>query len=192
MAAITEIDIYNMALARIGEKTIVSKTDNSAAVVCAFFYPHVIDQVLREFKWSFAITRQLLADIDDDYYSEYAYNYRLPSSPYCIRVIDVFSPDSGESYGNEPWQIEGRMLLSDLNPLGLKYVCRPSDPQDFDPLFVEAVVLCLASKIVMGIRNDATVEASMLQQYLYIINEARMIDGAVSKNYKNETKSWTD
>ncbi len=85
----TPVDIYNMALSRIGEETVTSESQNNSAVVCSVFYSQSVDQVAREFTWSFLTTRQQLSDISDSYVSEFTYNYQLPQSP-LLSAADLF------------------------------------------------------------------------------------------------------
>ncbi len=84
------------------------------------------------------------------------------------------------------------MLLSNINPVGLKYIKRPENPEDFDPLFTESVVLLLASKIAFRITQDKNLEMSMLQQYLLQTEKAQMMDGESAQEVENEVELWAD
>ena len=58
----SEVQICNLALAKIGDQQITSLTENSkAGRLCNLVYEPLRDATLRAHPWNFAITRETLA-----------------------------------------------------------------------------------------------------------------------------------
>ena len=86
----SEVDIANRALAKIGAESITSFDDGTKrSNLCRDIYPSTRDAVLRAYPWNCAIERQELAlDLAVPLFG-YAYKYQLPIIPYCLRVLEV-------------------------------------------------------------------------------------------------------
>ena len=86
----TEVSICANALRRLGDDPITSLTDDTErARLCNAFYAPARDLVLRAHPWNFAITRATLAQLSDTPAFEYSYQYALPTSPLCLRVLQM-------------------------------------------------------------------------------------------------------
>lgn len=193
----SDVQLCNMALSRIGSEERIQKlsdTTKNEAVQCNLFYAQTRDEVLRAFPWPCAIHRQVLAAIDGPTLSKFTYAYQLPTDPYCLRVlgmIDVANGTYADVVGVQ-YEIEGRTLLTDLTPVGIKYTKQLTDTKDFDSLLAEAIILKLASKIAYPIADSTTLEQDMLQQYLVQLNIAKDVAGTERKSKKLKPTMWVN
>ncbi len=81
----------------------------------------------------------------------YDYQYKLPSD---------FLRLKGD-YDNADYKIEGKYLLSDDDDVCIKYIKKVTDPTEFDPLYVELLVLSMAKKLIpalVGTKSPGLVE----------------------------------
>ena len=81
MSAVTsELEIYNLALSRIGQDTLSSVDESSkAGRLCRLHYALLRDAVLRAHPWNFAMRRVELAQVTFTPAFEYDYAYALPT-----------------------------------------------------------------------------------------------------------------
>lgn len=101
---------------------------------------------------------------------EWSFGYRLPTDFMALRTI-------WESK-RKP-SIEGNYLYSNENSMKIRYTKQVTTVTDFDPLFVEVLVLSLAIKLVMPIAQDDTVYKD-LREELYgrrgLMSKVRAMD----------------
>ena len=124
------VSICNLALQRVGAKSISSLTeDSTAARACNRVYTQARDSELRAHVWSFARERvQVAADGTDPTFG-YAKRYALPSD--CLRILPT-NGTKGDPVQDD-WQIEGRFVLTDdASPINLIYIKRETDENNFD------------------------------------------------------------
>lgn len=169
----SQVDVANLALLKLGDKTIVTFDDDTAqARVVKLMYPRVVDSVLREHRWRFAMTQATLAQLTGTPPYRYTYRYQLPTDPFCLKVVRA-SPEDDRIR----WELQGRELLTDAATVSIEYIARVVDPQQWDALFLEALTERLAAEMALPITNTASTRASLMQTYLLKIQEARTNDG---------------
>jgi len=172
----TEVSICSNALRKLGDDPITSLTeDTERARLCNAFYETARDSLLRSHPWNFAITRATLAQLSTTPAYGFAYQYALPTDPYCLRVLEM-------EYQDYIFKIEnlatvGRVLLSDESTAKILYVGRITDTALFDSLFVDTLTAHLALKLAYPITNSVTLQAQMQKLYQLKLSEARSVDG---------------
>jgi len=172
----TEVSICSNALRILGDDPITSLTDDTErARLCNSLYEPARDAVLRSHPWNFAITRATLAQLSTTPAYEYAYQYSLPTDPYCLRVLSM-------EYQDYVFKIEhlagtGRVLLTDEGTAKILYIARVSDTAQFDSLFVDTLTAKMALELSFPITNSVTLQAQMQKLYQLKLSEARSIDG---------------
>ncbi len=146
----TETQIVNMALGRIGGKQLTALDTDATfeAVQCRLHYDQTRDSLLRSYKWRFALARQYLQMDDKVPDFEWAYQFLLPQD--FLRTLPVYDDRSVDPSHDtiSTYAIEGDKLLTDEGDVALRYVRRVENVDEFDPLFVEALVLQLALKLI--------------------------------------------
>ena len=185
-----------MALARLGAARISSISDsNPNAVLAAELWPNVRDGVLRDHEWSVAIGRRQLAAVADENLTPYDYGYQLPADPYCLRVLNLIDLES-TTYTNlrpeaVPYEIEGRVLWTDVSPCGIRYIKRVEDVSDYDPLLVDAMSLRLAASMAFKVTQSGEIEMKMLNLYSAVLLRAQGWNAEEKWEGYPETTDWS-
>lgn len=200
MAVETPTALVNMALYRLGEQAIddLDTPDDVKGRLCALFYPQTRDEVLQDFDWSCAIWRQTLQAISEELVpnlTPYDYMYRLPTDPYCLRVINAIDRQgTSPTYSDieDDYLVEERMLLSDISPYAIKYIRRMTDPTLFDAQLVECIILKLASKLAPKLKGRESAGNPFLAQYVLQRNNARSLDNLHKKPPKKKTTKYSE
>lgn len=167
----TKVDVCNQGLSELGSDTITTFPEDSViGRLCNRFYDPTVEEELREHNWNFSLERQALnQDTATPIGSEYAYQYALPTDPYCLRVIRML----GKGADSQKYKIEGRKLLTDSGEVSIQYVREIEDPNQFDSLFSAAVSLQLAKKMCIPITNDKPLKTDMEKAYDKVIAKAQ-------------------
>ena len=172
----TEVSICSNALRKLGDDPITSLTeDTERARLCNAFYETARDSLLRSHPWNFAITRASLTRLSSTPAYGFAYQYALPTDPYCLRVLEMEYQDY--IFKIENLATEGRVLLSDESTAKILYVGRITDTTLFDSLFIDTLTAHLALKLAYPITNSVTLQAQMQKLYQAKLSEARSVDG---------------
>ena len=151
----------------------MSLTDSSeAARLCNLHYEAGRDFVLRLHPWNFAIRRSSLAQNAEAPAFGYAFSFRLPTDPYCLRVLTINSTTSPPD-----WKVEGRDLLADEGAVDLVYVARIVDVTTYDAAFVQAFAHYLAWKLAKPLTGSRTESESKREEFFQILRTARGVDG---------------
>lgn len=165
----SEVQICNLALAKIGDEQITSLTDNSkSARLCNLVYEPFRDSVLRAHPWNFAIKRIALALSTETPAYEYTAQFSLPSD--FLRII------STDLLGDEEYKIEGRFLLAHSPNVKIRYVSQVIDPNQFDWLFIETLAARMAAELAIAITDNRVLSVDLFNLYASKVSEARSID----------------
>jgi len=176
--AISWTSICNMALAKIGAKPIsnIDTDTTNNAIKCRAIYKNTRDALLRGFEWNFAIERAELAQLASTPEYGFNYEYTLPTSPYCLRVLSM---EDGSSF-----EVEGRKLLTDEDECKIKYI-----------IFVNLMACGIAAQIAIGITNSGTMKDRMDKDFKDAKLDAGMIDaieGEAEDRDESESDLWTE
>lgn len=165
----SETEICSNALREIGDDPITSLVEDSErARLCNAFYAPTRDMVLRAYPWNFAIARQQLSRVSTSPAFGFSYQYQLPTSPYCLRVLSL--------YEDLPWKVEGRKLLTDSSTAKIVYISRVSDPAQFDQMFADALTARLAARLAYPVTGSAQVARDLYTIYMDRLRDARSMD----------------
>jgi len=182
----TDVQICNLALARIGGPRIVTIGESTVAgEACDLFYANTYDMALRAHDWKCAIKRASLAQNATAPIFGWDYGYALP--PDCLRVIEMNKQDYG-------FDVEGRNLLTDETTAKIRYVSRVTTGT-LDPLCVQSIYVHLAIELVIPIGKKADMKKELSEEL-----EQRVLPEATKANaieqlipdYSKEQSSWMD
>lgn len=158
----SEIDICNLALARLGDSATVVSIDppegSAQAEHCERFYPVARDSLLEMHAWKFATRRATLSALATDTWN-WSYAYAVPSD--MLKPLAVLPLTAASDAASEQYEIEGTsngtpVILTDLADATLRYLVRATDTTKFSPLFVDALGWLLASHLAGPIiKGDA-------------------------------------
>jgi hypothetical protein len=90
------VDIANLALGHIGDAATITglypAEGSPNAIHCARYYPIARDDLLERRRWSFATTRETLAELVLDT-AGWEHTYAAPTN--MLRPLDVYDPELG-------------------------------------------------------------------------------------------------
>ena len=194
------VAIVNNALNIIGASNITALTENTkTARVMNQMYENVRDDVFRAHPWNCLIRRAELAQDVTAPAFDYAYQYSLPSDPYCLRVLEFQNGSMTYPYenlvgqGNKPFfVIEGRKLLTDSGTARIKYVARITDPTQYDAGLVSVLAARLASETAYAITGSTSVVQIADALYDKKLREARFSDATEGATFKLEASDFIE
>lgn len=162
------VDICNRALSKLGASRITALTDNStAAKACNNAYELVRDGVLRAHVWNCTVERAALAPLTAS--PEYGFNYQYQLPGDCIKLLEADT-----SY---QWTVEGRKILTDEGTsLKIRYQKREEDPNQYDPLLVEAIASRMAYEMAEEITQSNSKKEAAWRDYTALLTEGRLRD----------------
>lgn len=149
--ATTEVDVTNLALARLGDGATVSALDEGSAQAdhAARFYPIARDSLLEMHAWKFATRRATLTLRADLSFSAWRYVYQEPNN--LLKALGVlrdgYTDDNRDrvAFITEVDEDGAGLVLTNEPSAVLLGVYRITDPARFTPLFTEALSWMLAS-----------------------------------------------
>lgn len=171
----SEIDICNLALARIGDEATVSglypPEGSAQAEHCARFYPVARNSMLEMHAWGFA-TQRIALPLLSNTCSEWAYCYAQPNDAInLIAILDPNAPDdymdyspatfpntfdavtqTSQQYTPQPYNAEAlpdgtEVIWTNQESATLRYTSIVTDTSKFSPLFTDALAWYLASML---------------------------------------------
>ena len=197
--------ICNMALGRLGAERIDSygdATESSVnAILCRLHYTQTRDALIRSHRWRFARGRKTLSANVTAPDFEYDYAYDLPVDYLAMQKPYEGVPGITGTYYN--YSAEGKQILSNEDEMEIKYIKRVTDPNEFDPLFIEVLVLSLAIKLVMpisgggglgeSVRAGLYVELHGTPQQPGLMSRVRQMDKEETNTAgQNLAQTWND
>ena len=184
------VSICNLALQRVGAKSISSLTeDTTAGRACNRVYEQARDSELRSHPWTFARERvQVAADSTNPVFGA-AKRYALPAD--CLRIL----PTNGTNGTNtqDDFEIYGRFIHTDnTSPINLVYIKQITDEETFDSLFVELLIARIAMDIAEAVTQSNKKKEEARVQYLATQREARRVNAFERPPQIIPTDSWED
>ena len=166
----SEVEIINSSLNMIGATNIISRTEDSkSARVANQRFDPVRDAVMRAHPWNCLVTRKAIAAEADSPAFTWAYQFTLPTDPYCLRVLRL-------DYLDVDFRVEGRKILCDEETINLVYLGRQTDPNNWDVLLIEAIAARLAADMSFALVQSSSLTTNMFALYESKLSEARCVD----------------
>lgn len=210
MASIaSEEDLVNVALARIGAKSI-SDLDNDTtaeAVEARRVYYNLRDRLMRAHPWNFLTKRAALSDSGADPVFGWDEGFALPND--FLRIISVHATDDNDDqppYKLEKQDISSTMtdvLLINSSTCYLRYVYKETDPTKWITDFQDAVAWELAAELSLVLPVSGTGYDRLHNRAMDALAAARSIDGmedwperfpegswVTDRNKENEWGDW--
>ena len=176
-SSLSEINIINRALYKMGDQRITSRTENTnRARLMDTIYDGVRDALLRENPWNFATKRASLAADPVAPVYKWATAFAVPA--------DLLYMVSTE--GNSAYRLEGNQILSNKeNSLKITYVRRVTDPAEFDTGFAETLATKLAYEGASNITADNALQDRLFNAYNLSLIRAKKTDGQ-----EDDSRGW--
>ena len=162
--ALSQVQIVNLALTKLGQDRVVAITDDTeAARVMRSMWDMTLDTTLASFPWKFAIKRvELAALADAPLGTEWTLQYTLPDE--CLRLVQVGEDWAFYNPTTPLFTLEGGVLLSnEPAPLFVRYVQRITNVGLWPPLFGRVMAMQLAADASEKLTtSNSKFEAAML------------------------------
>ncbi len=172
------ITICNLALAKIGDQSIVSFTDGSIeARFCLLYYPVVVKELLLSNSWNFATKLVKLTQLSDSPLFEWKYAYQLPTD---YGRTSAFDQESSATPMFD-FEVMGNVLLTDQPDAELAYVSVDTNESLFTPIFVNALATKLAVELCRPLSGSTELKEHLKQELRVLIGDAGQIDANDSR-----------
>ncbi len=168
--AISEVQICNIALSKIGDENTISAIgeDGREGEQCELFYEHTRDHLIQSHLWNFAIGRVALSQDATSEDFEYTNRFILPADH--LRSIELYNE-------LEPFRVAGNRLLTNAATANLVYIKKITDTTLFSPLFVECLATRLAAELSSVIANNEKQTIRLFEEFKQKFREAKRRDG---------------
>jgi hypothetical protein len=181
------VTICNLALAHLGDQSIVSMSDPSQeARFCTLFYNPVRQEILRQHPWNFATKIVSLNQLSTAPLFDWQYQYQLPVDFFRLLTVNSF----GQSVPTEMYEIQGDYLLSDSSSINISYTADVTNENLFDSIFVEVFCLRLAARLAKSLAGSMNISQQLNQEYKSLLSEARRIDS--TENSDRQKYPWVN
>ncbi|WP_299444692.1 hypothetical protein [uncultured Rhodospira sp.] len=192
--ATSEVEICNSAFVKIGEDTIVSMDeDRKQARFAKRQYPIKRRQLLRSYRWNFAIRRTSLAP--EASAPSFGFNHKFLLPYNAIKVIGLYDenePQNNYTSTRTPFKVEGRYILADEDTLRIFYLEDVIDPNQFDPMFTESLSWFLAWELGYALSGGPQIAEQARQSFYQSIREARFADAIEGQPEIIQSSEWLD
>jgi hypothetical protein len=216
----SEVDICNQALANLGDSATVASINppegSAQAEHCQRFYPLARDTLLDMHNWGFATRRAALAQLTNES-TEWAYAYAVPINTINVIAIHPAGATSDYSVGvpvSSQWQESGtseigiytpqdfsvetnssgaEVILTNVADAWARYVVQVTDTAKFSPLFTEALIWLLSSKlagpVIKGAEGRGEARACM-QIFKEFFGKAAESDANQQRHTVKQSVGW--
>ena len=199
MPIASEVDICNLALARLGDNATVASIDppegSAQAEHCARFYAAARDSLLEMHAWKFATRRVQLAKLTVPSW-DWSFAYAEPTG--ALNLLGVLSATASNDDETQPYEAESdatgaAIILTNQESASLRFVARVTDTTKFSPLFVDALAWLLASYLAGPVlKGDAgaAMAKTCLQSFMLAFSNAKVSDANQRKVRPEHTPAW--
>lgn len=182
-APTTAVDICNLALDRLGQRTPVSSTALTAPsgeieTLCARHYDHERRWLLRRSIFNFARKYDILEEATD-VSPVYGYSAAFYTPADCLRVLMVGNGADGEILRGLQYDIVEHYIYTnydDDGDLSIAYVKDAQNVEEFDPLFIGLLKLRLAKAMAYKF----TLKPSLLREIEEELRDEMLAAAAIS------------
>lgn len=183
---VTKLDILNMALTVLGQKTITDLNDPSdRAVKIQVFYNQALHETLRAYTWSFATSVMKLQKVEgfESELEDLPFVYSYPDN--VLRIQQLFykgQPRNRQCLSENRYKIIidenlNKLILANIEDAYVLATINVSNNTDlFDDVFVKALSFQLAYQSAQAICGDSNKMKECLSLFLQTIDSANAID----------------
>lgn len=178
---ISQVEIANGALTRLGAQAILSLNDDSTeARTMLLRYDPVRRIVLRKHPWNCAIKRVQLAPENATPAYEFTNQFILPSDN--LRLLEV----ADDIY----YRIEGRKILANATVLNIKYLYDLTDVPQMDELLAAAISAYLAWDTCKRITGSTELRPELWEDFKDALRSAKTVDAQEERDYEVEADEF--
>ena len=159
----TDVQICNLALARLGDARISSLSEATAqAQYCTLFYAQTVEELQTDLDWQFC--RKLATATADGTPPAFGYANRFPLPADFLRLLRINGIDEDENFGK--WEIVGGFIHTSLTgPIQLDYLANITTTTLFPAVFVELLTAKLAGHFALPLTGSKELFGQMMEIY---------------------------
>lgn len=175
----TDVQICNLALARLGDAKITTLGDATAqAQYCTLFYAQTVKELQTDLDWQFC--RKLAAVSADGTPPAFGYANRFALPADFLRVLRINGIDEDENFGK--WEIIGGFIHTSLTgPIQIDYLANVTTTTLFPPVFVELLTAKLAAHLALPLTGSKELFGQMAQIYAESIQRSSVTSLTISQ-----------
>lgn len=188
--ALSQTEIVNLALTRLGQDRVISITDDvEAARVMRSLWDFTRDAVLAGYPWKFAIKRTSLPALAAA--PEYGWERQFTVPEECLRLVQV-----GDDYVFytgllETFQLEGGVIMTnEAAPLRLRYVQRITNVGLWPVLFGRVVAMQLAIDACEKLTTSSAKQTVLNEAYALAVAQARKQSAIERPPQRADNSDW--
>lgn len=172
----TQLELYNMALAHIGKTPLDSLSDNTESrIYCDAFYEITRKLFLKQSKLHLARKEKALSLASGESSVRYGYIYDMPAD--CEYPLYIYPESSDIEYVVESKStLTSRVIKTDEPDATLVYVTDISNLNVYSPDDIIAMSYLLASFIVMPLKVDRQLKTINENEYLVALSVSQAND----------------
>ena len=157
----SKVEIANLALSELGADRISSFSDQTVSgKEIASRYELIAEMTQSMGAWPSVIKRTTLAQLDETPAFGYTYVYQLPTSPLCLKVLEI----NEARLGDVPYAIEADRLLTDETTVSILYLAKLEDSEKYDIYLKQAIINALKASMAYKFVGQEKVAASLVAQ----------------------------
>lgn len=159
----TDVQICNLALARLGDARITTLSDATAqAQYCSLFYAQTLEELQTEFDWQFC--RKLASLTANATAPAFGYTRRFAVPTDFLRLIRLNGIDEDENFSK--WEIVDGFIHTDLAaPAQIEYIANVTDSTKFPAVFVEILSAKLAANLALPLTGSKELFSQMAEVF---------------------------
>jgi|TARA_R100000482_G_scaffold123756_2_gene74514 hypothetical protein len=186
----TKIDICNQALLKVGADTIASLDTNQntnessirSAKLCNILFDQALEETVRSYPWNSCKKRAIPVKLTNNPTFGYDNAFQLPND--CVRVVEIYDSSDGVRAMRQPYAVEGRTIVTDVDKIYLKYLAIPEDVGVLDSMAALVLIMRLAIKLATPLQLELTMSQALVKELEQVVMPAaRSIDTFENSEY---------
>lgn len=188
--ALSQTEIVNLALTRLGQDRVISISDDvEAARVMRSLWDFTRDAVLAGYPWKFAIKRTSLPALATAPAYGWARQFTVPEE--CLRLVQVGDDYVFYTGMLETFQLEGGVIMTDeAAPLRLRYVERVTNVGLWPVLFGRVVAMQLAIDACEKLTTSSAKQGVLNEAYALAVAQARKQSAIERPPQRADNSDW--
>jgi len=175
--------ICKQALGKLGANTIIDATQmTTEAQLCEEYYQDILEDILEEHPWTFAIKRYELPKSAESPPKPFAAKFLVP--PDVLRVLDASSNPDFTEMNPTDWQLEGRYIIANAGIMYARAVSKQTDPGEFSAKFTRVLVTRLAAEMALAITQSRELHKQLMDEFAILLDYAVSADGQQGRSRK--------
>jgi hypothetical protein len=194
-AIMYQVDIFNLALSRLGKKTVASATENDFAKACNSIYEPLRQAILRDHNWKFSTKIIPLAECEDTI-PGWTHIYSYPSD--CLYARKVFNASTpintpGDEFDKLQSGLRDEMIIvTNTVSAYLEYTVNVINTNFFDASFIDAFGWKLAGDLAIPLTGKADLASGAVRMYELVIANAKAANLSEGYLVQEQTSSYVN